>query len=137
MNTPGNPHPVARHLIGTFLITAADAKLFFCAGIPFYIVHPVRNLPRICMDNLVPVNSQVHKAVEWSDKAPLYLIIFEGPVDVKALYNAVFQYNAGHFGFGNTFKESIRDANKLPVMSDPARTTPQSLKIHPCEPFFK
>ncbi len=55
MNAQSPSHPLARGLMGAFIVNVTDAELFFRAGIPYYVVHPVRNLSRIRVDCEVPV----------------------------------------------------------------------------------
>ncbi len=77
-------------------------ELLYQVGIPFWLVHPVRNLPRICIDKLADV---VPPPLELYESCMSGLsVIYEGPVDIVAQHNAVMQH--ANTGPGLSFKES-------------------------------
>lgn len=134
MNTPGTSQPVATGIMGAFVMHVSDAELFFRAGIPYYMVHPVRNLSRICVDYEAPVRL-MNDEERWMDKIPPSHVIYEGPLDIKAQYKAVARYGSSFFGFGNAFKESS-NGNDHPS-SETQGTAKSTLKDkprnHPCK----
>lgn len=91
----------ARDAMGAFVTKVQDAERLFRAGIPYWFVHPVRNLLRIRIDN-----SMGPAFPEFEDYMPAAPVIYEGPPDLFAQHQAIMQH-FGHLGSRNIFRESI------------------------------
>lgn len=129
-----------RRLMGTFVVRISDAELLFRAGIPFYFVHPVRALSRICVDEERPYWPLKENGVQWEDHLPACTHIYEGPLDIKAQFLAITHFHTNFLGFGNAFSESANHSNDAPqTMSGPIRsheTVPLNIKGEPCKSIF-
>ena len=95
---------LVKHLICAFFININDTEVLFRAGIPYWFVHPLRNLSCIRVDERVAVSTPSLESYDLSMRGSL--IIYEGPADIFAQHGAVMRNSVG-LGLGcNVFKES-------------------------------
>ena len=105
---------LAKHLMGAFVTKVSDTELFYHAGIPFWFVHPVRNLLRIRVDEerIATVPSLHPDASSYMQGSS---VIYEGPADIVAQHKVVMQHaNMGPGLSFNVFQESTQPRS-LPV----------------------
>ena len=129
-------------IMGAFVINFAHAEWLFCVGIPYWVVHPVRNLLHIHVDRL-------DDSVCAEDRVTMQPmlgtdVIYEGPADLVAQYQAISQTAGQCLGFDNPFKEtsqpptvSIRNSSASPSTGLTRSLGSINSKPHqPCESIY-